>query len=234
MPQVPGGEFRYRLRSLGARMIEHRGWTLTVLMSSLLACGANAAELRPIQSSGKASGSAVYKIERTIADGLKVALPTYPASIIIEPIVAELRFESGGKRFWLGPIAGSSHVRLRVRITQADKVVEKDFYQSSGAWSGTWTIGAADNYMLERVAHDAVEYVLQRPWESQAGQLNAGEQSPQPPAAESARAPSDAQPPASPTDSLYNDLIKLDELRKRGLITDAEYQRQKQRLLAPH
>jgi len=41
-------------------------------------------------------------------------------------------------------------------------------------------------------------------------------------------------PPAaarSSTDALYDDLMKLDELRKRGILTDEEFQAQKKKLL---
>jgi hypothetical protein len=34
------------------------------------------------------------------------------------------------------------------------------------------------------------------------------------------------------TDEIYNSLLKLDDLRKRGLITDAEYETQKKRILS--
>jgi len=37
--------------------------------------------------------------------------------------------------------------------------------------------------------------------------------------------------PASPTDSLYSDLMKLDDLRKRGILTDEEFQAQKKKRL---
>jgi len=47
---------------------------------------------------------------------------------------------------------------------------------------------------------------------------------PPPPAAESA-------PPQTATDQLYSDLMKLDDLRKRGILTDEEFQAQKKKLL---
>ena len=42
-----------------------------------------------------------------------------------------------------------------------------------------------------------------------------------------------AAPPVarSATDALYNDLLKLDELRKRGILTEDEFQAQKKKLL---
>jgi hypothetical protein len=35
----------------------------------------------------------------------------------------------------------------------------------------------------------------------------------------------------TPTDTLYNDLMKLDDLRKRGILTEEEFQAQKKKLL---
>lgn len=53
-----------------------------------------------------------------------------------------------------------------------------------------------------------------------------------------ASAPSAATPvvaenaaPRTTTDALYNDLMKLDDLRKRGLLTEEEFQAQKKKLL---
>lgn len=43
--------------------------------------------------------------------------------------------------------------------------------------------------------------------------------------------PAAAPAPATPTDELYNELTKLDELRKRGILTDEEFQAQKKKVL---
>ena len=40
-----------------------------------------------------------------------------------------------------------------------------------------------------------------------------------------------AAPPPSATDQLYSDLMKLDDLRKRGILTEEEFQAQKKKLL---
>ncbi|HWA86112.1 MAG TPA: SHOCT domain-containing protein [Opitutus sp.] len=41
----------------------------------------------------------------------------------------------------------------------------------------------------------------------------------------------EAGPVEAPVDELYNGLLKLDELRKRGLLTDEEFQSEKKKLL---
>ncbi|HEY8357678.1 MAG TPA: SHOCT domain-containing protein [Ramlibacter sp.] len=45
------------------------------------------------------------------------------------------------------------------------------------------------------------------------------------------RTPANAKPPVPQTKDLYAELLKLDDLRKRGLLTDAEFDTQKARLL---
>lgn len=50
------------------------------------------------------------------------------------------------------------------------------------------------------------------------------------PGGETAAAPTQAAPPDA-TDRLYSDLMKLDDLRKRGILTDKEFEAQKQKLL---
>ncbi|HUG09806.1 MAG TPA: SHOCT domain-containing protein [Opitutaceae bacterium] len=37
--------------------------------------------------------------------------------------------------------------------------------------------------------------------------------------------------PATPTDSLYDELLKLDDLRKRGILTDGEFEAEKKKVL---
>lgn len=43
--------------------------------------------------------------------------------------------------------------------------------------------------------------------------------------------PATLAPPAAPAKDLYTEILKLDELRKRGLLTDAEFDAQKKKLL---
>lgn len=56
---------------------------------------------------------------------------------------------------------------------------------------------------------------------------------PAPPLAEAGVPPAAAEPgqPESATGQLYNDLLKLDDLRKRGILTEKEYQTQKKKVL---
>ena len=58
-------------------------------------------------------------------------------------------------------------------------------------------------------------------------------------ASESAAPPAATESPApvavgdrTPTDSLYNELLKLDDLRKRGILTEEEFQAEKKKILS--
>ncbi len=67
-------------------------------------------------------------------------------------------------------------------------------------------------------------------------------EAPPPPAAPASETPAPAVAPESPapaatassisTDELYRELVKLDDLRKRGILTDEEFQAEKKKILA--
>jgi hypothetical protein len=205
------------------------------IRAALLACltastfAAQAAEMRPLVARTKVNPSALYKIQRLMDRALSTSMPAYPADVVVEPVIAEMRFIGGGKRFWAGPIAGSSRVRMQVNIKRGDATWSEEFYEDSGAWAGSWTIGHSDNVMLERIANRAVNFIQQRPWELEAGVAPAhadvpGERRtglPSTPAAEAAQ----------PSEDLYSQLMKLDELRLKGIITEEEFQAQKRKVL---
>lgn len=84
-----------------------------------------------------------------------------PGTLVIEPAIEDLKKVNGAERFWVGPMAGSSAILLRVRYTDAgsrDIVASPVFYSKANAQAGTWTFGAADNNMLNRVVTLACSY----------------------------------------------------------------------------
>ncbi len=83
-------------------------------------------------------------------------------TLTIEPVVEELSFKSSTKRVFLGPLAGSSGVLMRVTFRdQAGKVIAKpEFFQRAGAMSGGFTLGVQDNLMLTRVSKLASDYIV--------------------------------------------------------------------------
>ena len=84
-------------------------------------------------------------------------------SLLIEPFVDDIRFVSGGARFWAGAYAGDSGVTLRVTFTDLsqDKIIANpSFYQRAAAMDGAWSIGYSDRTMLTRIGDLASEYIL--------------------------------------------------------------------------
>ena len=83
-------------------------------------------------------------------------------TLTIEPIVEEMSFKSTTKRVFLGPLAGSSGVLMRVTFRdQAGKVIATpEFFQRASAMSGGFTLGVQDNLMLTRVSKLASDYII--------------------------------------------------------------------------
>lgn len=88
--------------------------------------------------------------------------PANGRTLTVEPIVEEMSFKSTGKRVFLGPLAGSSGVLMRVTFRdQSGKVIATpEFYQRTGAMNGGFTLGVNDNLMLTRVANLASSYII--------------------------------------------------------------------------
>lgn len=81
--------------------------------------------------------------------------------LVIEPRVRDIKFISGGARFWAGAMAGSSAVIIDVTFRDAETgevIATPEFYQHANAYAGAWTIGTMDNAMLIRIAELIADY----------------------------------------------------------------------------
>jgi hypothetical protein len=99
-----------------------------------------------------------------LIDGWRQAAPvaSKPRTLVITPLITEIKFISGGSRFWAGSLAGSSAVILKVTITEKEtgKVIATPiFYAKAAAMGGAWTFGATDNIMLVRIANRLTDYL---------------------------------------------------------------------------
>jgi len=103
-------------------------------------------------------------LEKDLAPSLQQwnSRPANGRTLTVEPIVEEMSFKSTTKRVFLGPLAGSSGVLMRVTFRdQTGKVIANpEFFQRSNAMSGGFTLGVNDNLMLTRVAKLASSYVI--------------------------------------------------------------------------
>ena len=145
------------------RRVRAIGIIAALVMMPLSVSGA---ELRKVKAAQNVNLGVMQAIDRLLQTGLGESLPTYPDSLIIQPILGANRYVAGTKRVFFGMFAGSSYIRLTLQITYEGKAIEQDFYDASGAFKGSVTFGHADGAMLEDVCNQAVAYVKQRPWES--------------------------------------------------------------------
>jgi hypothetical protein len=133
-------------------------------------------ELRPIRlvapyAGQEANEAALLKIQENLDLKMKPALEGWnaaPASgatrtLLIEPTITEIKFISGGARFWSGAMAGSSAVKLSARVTDQETgkvIATPEFYARAAAMGAAWSFGAADNAMLIRIANRLSDYLL--------------------------------------------------------------------------
>lgn len=90
------------------------------------------------------------------------AAGTNGRTLLIEPVVTEMKFVSGGKRFWTGAAGGSSAVLMHVTLTDKDsgKIIAKpQFFQRAAAYGGAWSFGGSDNAMLVRISSLVQQYL---------------------------------------------------------------------------
>lgn len=146
----------------------------------------NRFELLPLQAANSKVAeqkAAMTKIEENIQDRLGQRLQTLntkpvdgkPRTLVIEPIVTELKFVSGGKRFFAGALAGSSAVVLIAKFTEKEsgkQIAHPEFYSRAAAMAGAYSIGGHDNGMLLRIANWFAVYVLQNYKQAVGGSVN--------------------------------------------------------------
>ena len=120
-----------------------------------------------------ANKKAAAKIQELMTDEMKKALPGLKVvedssavakkdSLLIEPKIEAIKFIGGMARFWLGAMAGSSAVRMKVTYTDMSSgkiVADPVFYRKASAFAGGM-YGAADNRMLNEVVKDAANYTV--------------------------------------------------------------------------
>jgi hypothetical protein len=125
-------------------------------------------------ASSSANQKALIKIDEILFNNLKLTFPnlkrisqgeefskTDEKTLQITPVIKDIKFIGGGARFWVGPLAGSSAVRMQAIFRDSSNnaiVADSEFYREAGAWSGSMTIGYTDNKMLEEIAMDIVNY----------------------------------------------------------------------------
>ncbi len=135
----------------------------------------NQIELLPIRvadgvQSNDANQRALRKIQENVDAKIGPTLtgwnanpsPTSMGKLVIEPLITELKFVSGGTRFMVGAFAGSSAVVMKVKMYDKDSgemIAHPEFYQRAAAMGGAYSVGVTDNLMLDRIANLLVGYL---------------------------------------------------------------------------
>lgn len=83
-------------------------------------------------------------------------------TLVIKPVITEIKFIGGGARFWAGALAGSSAVIAHVDLIDKEtgkRIANPEFYARAAAMAGAWTFGSTDNVMLVRIANRMADYL---------------------------------------------------------------------------
>jgi hypothetical protein len=126
--------------------------------------------LQPVKASDAAAheADAVAKISTYMQQRVGGRLATWENRnqngrvLDVEPRIVQLKFVSGGVRFFAGALAGSSAVLMRVKFIDAQTgrvIADPEFYQRAAAYGGAWSIGGTDNGMLARIATVVQQYL---------------------------------------------------------------------------
>lgn len=82
--------------------------------------------------------------------------------LLVEPVITKIKFVGTSARIWGGAFAGSSRVLITMKITDKNTgavIANPEFYQHANAFGATYSFGAADKAMLERVTSLMADYL---------------------------------------------------------------------------
>lgn len=123
-----------------------------LLCFALFAGYAQAGELLPVQ------GDEAEAVQERLDEYTLPAIRALADHIKVEAIIESIDISGKAKRIFLGPFAGDSHIKLRIRIIDGDQVTETLIEDEGGNWKGTVQWGQ-DGNMLEEVAIRAANFV---------------------------------------------------------------------------
>ena len=138
-------------------------------LSTFQAVQMKAITISPAFAKAGANQKAAKKINENLVKEMKLVLPNLldadkpaaPGTLVITPVIEEIKFIGGFARFMVGGMAGSSAVLMKVTYTDADSgavVGDPEFYRAANAFGGAYSMGATDNMMLAEIARDIASY----------------------------------------------------------------------------
>lgn len=90
-------------------------------------------------------------------DGVK-----YNDALLVNGSVVGMRIVSGAARFWAGPMAGTSDMRVQLTLTDAATgtvVREKLLSTANNPWGAAWTYGSSDRSLPTDMGRIIAEYI---------------------------------------------------------------------------
>lgn len=99
-------------------------------------------------------------LARWNADG---AQPGRAGALAVEVSITDMKFVSGGKRFFAGALAGGSHCAATARLVDVESgqvVATENFTHKASSMAGSFSIGATDNAMLDRLATSIANWTI--------------------------------------------------------------------------
>ena len=82
--------------------------------------------------------------------------------LVIKPVIEKIKFIYGASRYWAGPFAGSSAIRVKVSFIDEESgsvIAEPEFYQRSNAFAEAFSFSVADSLMLTRTGDMIATYI---------------------------------------------------------------------------
>jgi hypothetical protein len=142
----------------------------TVRLGTFKAVELETATIAPAFAEAGPNKKAAKKINEHLIKNLSMVFPGLKTvdkstasagskTLVIRPVIKEIKFIGGAARFWIGAMAGSSAVLMEVDfidMSSGTSVAKPEFFQSASAMSGGW--GKADNMMLKYIADDVSNY----------------------------------------------------------------------------
>jgi hypothetical protein len=129
-------------------------------------------ELHDITAEVKVHPKVMAKLETELKQKLEQPVATWNAAganpghagtLAIEVAIVDMKFVSGGKRFFAGGFAGDSHAAGTVTLIDKDTgkvVLTQHFINRANGIAGAWSFGATDNGMLDHLAANMGSWVI--------------------------------------------------------------------------
>ena len=143
------------------------------ILSSFTAFEIQAVSIAPAYANNGANQKALAKIQSNMSASVDPVLASWnqagagqgkdARTLVIDPLVTDIKFIGGFARFMVGPLAGSSAVIMRATLTDKETgqvVAAPEFYVAANAHGGAMTMGTTDNRMLSAIVENFKEYLL--------------------------------------------------------------------------